>query len=102
AAARRHDATVGYLLGAMASMLLAQPPTPDDSAHRLRVAPGVGVPPRIHRPFFERFGVPLVDGYGSTETNFVFAGSIPSDRPGTMGCLADGIEALLVQSARVR
>ena len=98
AAARRHDATVGYLLGAMASMLLAQPPTPDDSAHRLRVALGGGVPPRIHRPFFERFGVPLVDGYGSTETNFVFAGSIPSDRPGTMGCLADGIEARIVDA----
>jgi carnitine-CoA ligase len=40
--------------------------------------------------------VPLVDGYGSTETNFVFAGSIPSDRPGTMGYLADGVEARIV------
>jgi crotonobetaine/carnitine-CoA ligase len=96
AAARRHDATVGYLLGAMASMLLAQPETDDDKAHRLRVALGGGVPPQIHAPFFERFGVPLVDGYGSTETNFVFAGTIPADRPGTMGYLADGIEARIV------
>ncbi|WP_249140407.1 MULTISPECIES: ATP-dependent acyl-CoA ligase [Bradyrhizobium] len=96
AAARRHEATVGYLLGAMASMLLAQPATADDSAHRLRVALGGGVPPQIHHPFLERFGVPLVDGYGSTETNFVFAGTIPSDRPGTMGYLADGIEAGIV------
>jgi crotonobetaine/carnitine-CoA ligase len=98
AAARRHNATVGYLLGAMASMLLAQPSTADDSAHRLRVALGGGVPPQIHRPFFARFGVPLVDGYGSTETNFVFAGSIPSDRPGTMGYLADGVEARIVDA----
>ncbi|WP_249151173.1 ATP-dependent acyl-CoA ligase [Bradyrhizobium liaoningense] len=96
AAARRHEATVGYLLGAMASMLLAQPATTDDSAHGLRVALGGGVPPQIHKPFLERFGVPLVDGYGSTETNFVFAGTIPSDRPGTMGYLADGIEARIV------
>ena len=96
AAARRHDATVGYLLGAMASMLMAQPRTTDESAHGLRVALGGGVPPQIHRPFLERFGVPLVDGYGSTETNFVFAGAIPSDRPGTMGYLADGFEALIV------
>lgn len=95
-AARRHNATVGYLLGAMASMLLAQPGTSDDSAHGLRVALGGGVPPQIHKPFLERFGVPLVDGYGSTETNFVFAGTIPSDRPGTMGYLADGIEARVV------
>jgi len=98
AAARRHDATVGYLLGAMASMLLAQPGTDDDRAHQLRVALGGGVPPQIHGPFLERFGVPLVDGYGSTETNFVFAGSIPSDRPGTMGYLADGIEARIVDA----
>ncbi|APO54518.1 ATP-dependent acyl-CoA ligase [Bradyrhizobium diazoefficiens] len=96
AAAQRHNATVGYLLGAMASMLLAQPKNPNDSAHRLRVALGGGVPPQIHGPFLDRFGVPLVDGYGSTETNFVFAGTIPSDRPGTMGYLADGIEARIV------
>ncbi|WP_315766416.1 MULTISPECIES: ATP-dependent acyl-CoA ligase [unclassified Bradyrhizobium] len=96
AAARRHDATVGYLLGAMASMLLAQPGTEHDTKHRLRVALGGGVPPQIHRPFLERFGVPLVDGYGSTETNFAFAGMIPSDRPGTMGYLADGIDAQIV------
>jgi carnitine-CoA ligase len=97
-AARRHDATVGYLLGAMAAMLLAQPAKADDTAHRLRVALGGGVPPQIHRPFLERFSVPLVDGYGSTETNFVFAGTIPSDRPGTMGYLADGIEARIVDA----
>lgn len=98
AAARRHNATVGYLLGAMASMLLAQPRTEDDRAHRLRVALGGGVPPQIHTPFLERFGVPLVDGYGSTETNFVFAGAVPSDRPGTMGYLADGVEARIVDA----
>ena len=96
AAAQQHNATVGYLLGAMASMLLAQPKTANDSTHCLRVALGGGVPPQIHGPFRERFGVPLVDGYGSTETNFVFAGTIPSDRPGTMGYLAEGIEAQIV------
>jgi crotonobetaine/carnitine-CoA ligase len=96
AAARRHDATVAYLLGAMATMLLAQPKSADDSTHRVRVALGGGVPSQFHRPFLERFGVPLVDGYGSTETNFVFAGSIPSNRPGTMGYLADGVEARIV------
>ncbi|MCK1278266.1 ATP-dependent acyl-CoA ligase [Bradyrhizobium sp. 61] len=96
AAAQRHNATVGYLLGAMASMLLAQPTNANDKAHRLRVALGGGVPPQIHGPFLQRFGVPLVDGYGSTETNFVFAGTIPSDRPGTMGYLAEGIEARIV------
>jgi crotonobetaine/carnitine-CoA ligase len=95
AAARRHQATVGYLLGAMAVMLLAQPKSADDTAHFMRVALGGGVPGQFHGPFLERFGVPLLDGYGSTETNFVFASSIPSDRPGTMGHLVEGVEACI-------
>jgi carnitine-CoA ligase len=95
AAARRHQATVGYLLGAMAVMLLAQPPSANDTAHFVRVALGGGVPGQFHGPFLERFGVPLLDGYGSTETNFVFAGTIPSDRPGTLGYLVDGVEACI-------
>ncbi|MEH2624596.1 crotonobetaine/carnitine-CoA ligase [Bradyrhizobium sp. AZCC 1719] len=98
AAARRHQATVGYLLGAMAVMLLAQPPSANDTAHFVRVALGGGVPGQFHGPFLERFGVPLLDGYGSTETNFVFAGTIPSDRPGTMGYLVEGVEACIVNS----
>ena len=101
AAARRHQATVGYLLGAMAVMLLAQPQSADDTAHRMRVALGGGVPGQFHGPFLERFGVPLVDGYGSTETNFVFASTIPSDRPGTMGHLVEGAEARIVDPDRL-
>lgn len=96
AAARRHQATVGYLLGAMAVMLLAQPRSADDSAHYIRVALGGGVPGQFHGPFLERFGVPLLDGYASTETNFVFASTIPSSRPGTMGYLVEGAEARIV------
>jgi carnitine-CoA ligase len=96
AAAQRHQATVGYLLGAMAVMLLAQPESADDKQHRLRVSLGGGVPGQYHAPFLERFGVPLLDGYGSTETNFVFASKIPSDRPGTMGHLVEGAEARVV------
>jgi carnitine-CoA ligase len=95
-AARRHGATVGYLLGAMAAILLAQPVSPDERAHRMRVALGGGVPGQFHATFRERFGVALVDGYASTETNFVFASPIPSDRPGTMGYLAEGAEARIV------
>lgn len=95
---RQHKATVTYLLGAMAAILLAQPQTVDDADHSVRVALGGGVPARFHDLFLKRFGVPLVDGYGSTETNFVFASPIPSDQPGSMGFLVDGVEARIVDA----
>jgi crotonobetaine/carnitine-CoA ligase len=64
----------------------------------VRVALGGGVPARFHAAFLERFGVPLVDGYASTETNFVFASPIPSDHPGSMGYLIPGAEACIVDA----
>ncbi len=94
--ARARGATVTYLLGAMAAILLAREAAPEDRDHRLRVALGGGVPERFHAVFMERFGVPLVDGYGSTETNFVFSSPIPSDHPGTLGYLMPSAEAMIV------
>ena len=97
-AMRQHGATVTYLLGAMAAILMAQPPSAGDRDHSVRVALGGGVPGPLHSPFHARFGVPLVDGYASTETNFVFAGPIPADHPGSMGYLAEGAEARIVDA----
>ncbi|WP_082407374.1 ATP-dependent acyl-CoA ligase [Mesorhizobium sp. 1M-11] len=96
AAVTRHKATVGYFLGAMAAILLSRPEEVSDRGHAMRVALGGGVPERFHQPFLDRFGVPLLDAYGSTETNFVFAGEIPSRHPGTMGYLCPGAEARIV------
>jgi len=94
--AARHKANVGYLLGAMAAILLTRPPDPADRAHGMRIALGGGVPGRFHAPFLERFGVPMLDAYGSTETNFVFSGVLPSRDPGTMGFLCPGFSARIV------
>ena len=95
-AVARHKATVGYFLGAMAAILLSRPAEDADRAHSMRIALGGGVPERFHKPFLDRFGVPLLDAYGSTETNFVFASAIPSASPGTMGHLCPGFEARIV------
>jgi crotonobetaine/carnitine-CoA ligase len=92
----RHKATIGYFLGAMAAILLSRPAEEADLAHSMRTALGGGVPERFHKPFLERFGVPLLDAYGSTEANFVFASDIPSVKPGTMGYLCPGFEARIV------
>tara|TARA_R110000764_G_scaffold239989_1_gene341323 strand:+ start:26282 stop:27904 length:1623 start_codon:yes stop_codon:yes gene_type:complete len=88
-------ATVTYLLGAMAAILMAQPARPEDRKHSIRTALGGGVPARLQDPFYHRFGIPLVDGYASTETNFLFYNRYPSVQPGSMGKLAKGAEAIV-------
>lgn len=86
-------ATVSYLLGAMVPMLMAQPPSERERQHRLRVALGPGVPAGMHEVLFARTGVRLVDGFGSTETNFVIGCTAGDRQPGRMGRPAPGIEA---------
>ena len=88
-------ATVGYLLGAMVPMLLAQPPSPFERQHGLRVALGPGVPASMHDVLAERTGVRLVDGFGSTETNFIIGDIASARQPGRMGRLAAGISAIV-------
>jgi crotonobetaine/carnitine-CoA ligase len=93
AALRENDATVTYLLGAMVPILLAQPPSPAERAHAVRIALGPGVPAPLHGEFAARTGVRLLDGYGSTETNFVIGSTLDRQRPGRMGPLAPGFAA---------
>jgi len=89
----RSGATVTYLLGAMVSILLRTPPGEHDRTHRVEVALAPATPPEAHEPFLERFGVRLVDGWGSTETNIVIANTLDDLRPGMLGRVLDGFEA---------
>ena len=95
----RHNATVTYLLGAMVPMLLSRPESELDRAHRVRIALGPGVPERFHAEFRSRFGIALLDGYGSTETNFVLGCELTDQRPGMMGPVFEGFEARVFDDA---
>jgi crotonobetaine/carnitine-CoA ligase len=88
-----HGATVVYLLGAMVPILLAQPPSEPERAHRVRLGLGPGVPANLMDAFQARTGVALLDGYGSTETNFVIGATAGERRPGVMGRIRPGFEA---------
>jgi crotonobetaine/carnitine-CoA ligase len=115
AAMRAADATVVYLLGAMVPILLAQPAGEDERTHRVRIGLGPGVPAAAGEAFEARTGVRLLEGYGSTETNFVIAshGGVNSgsrsgvnsgsrssvnsgSRSGVMGWLMPGFDARVV------
>jgi crotonobetaine/carnitine-CoA ligase len=95
---KRHKATVTYLLGAMVPMLLSTPPDDADDDHPARIALGPGVPAQFHEPFLTRFGIGLIDGFGSTETNFVIGEPLEQKRPGEMGRVRRGFEAKVVDS----
>jgi len=93
---QEREASVVYLLGAMVPILLAQPVSAAERGHRVRIGLGPGVPASAGAAFRARTGVPLLEGYGSTETNFVIASSADSARPGCMGWLRPGFDACVV------
>jgi carnitine-CoA ligase len=89
-------ATVTYLLGAMVPILLSRAPTADEGAHRVRIALAPGVPAQFHPAFTERTHIRLLDGWGSTETNFVLGTTADRQRPGLMGPVSNGFAARVV------
>jgi acyl-CoA synthetase (AMP-forming)/AMP-acid ligase II len=66
-------ATVIHYLGVVAPMLLNQPPSPADRQHKVRFGIGAGIEPQLHRAFEERFGMPMIEVWGMTETGRIFA-----------------------------
>jgi len=90
---RACDATVVYLLGAMVPILLAQAEGDAERTHRVRIGLGPGVPASAGTAFRRRTGVKLLEGYGSTETNFAIATRLDAPPSGRMGWLQPGFEA---------
>lgn len=92
------DATVVYLLGAMVAMLAGSPPTPADRAHRATRALSPATPEQLWQPFRDRFGVELIDGFGTTETNLVLGTRPGERRAGHLGTIMPGYDALVVDA----
>ncbi len=91
------DADVTYLLGAMVTILMTRPYEPVEREHHVRIALAPATPARTFDRFRERFGVQLIEGYGSTETNCPIAAEDPADsRGGYMGTVRPGFHARVV------
>jgi len=66
-------ATVVHYLGVVPPLLLNQPPSAEERVHRVRFGLGAGVEPQLHEAFERRFGFPLVEVWGMTETGRIYA-----------------------------
>jgi len=91
-----HRASITYVLGAMVPILLSREPSPDERAHSVRLALAPGVPAHLHATFERRTGIHLIDGYGSTETNFVIGGILVEPHPGCIGKACQGFDARII------
>ena len=91
----KSQATVSFLLGAMANFLQGQPPSPadkDNTLTRLLMSPLV---PELAQ-FRERFGVKVATAYGSTECNVPILSDFSIDDPRQCGRARDGWEVAIL------
>ena len=61
-------ATVVHYLGVVPPLLLNQPVSPEERQHHVKFGLGAGVEPELHEAFEKRFGFPLLEAWGMTET----------------------------------
>ncbi|OXA56839.1 long-chain fatty acid transport protein 1 [Folsomia candida] len=65
----KYDATYCQYLGEIMRYLYNQPEKPEDRMHKVKVLYGNGANPAIWEKFVKRFGVKIIEMYGSTEGN---------------------------------
>lgn len=64
---REHRCTSLTLLGGMTTAIYCAPPTPADREHEVRLVVSAGMPATIWSDFEHRFGVSLLEFYGTAE-----------------------------------
>jgi crotonobetaine/carnitine-CoA ligase len=93
-----HGATIIHYLGIVAPMLLNQPPGPADRDHKVRCGIGAGIEPQLHARFEARFGFPMIEVWGMTETGRILGDTHEPRMVGTraFGRPFPGLEARVV------
>jgi crotonobetaine/carnitine-CoA ligase len=96
--ARANGVTHIHFVGGVLQLLMKQPESPADRTHGVKIAWGGGCPVEIWRPFEERFGVRIHEGYGMTETSS-FSTINPEGKLGSVGTAVPYFEVELVDDA---
>jgi crotonobetaine/carnitine-CoA ligase len=89
---RREEVTAFNYMGAVLMMLNKQPPRDDDANNPVRRAFGAPAPVEIFDEFQQRFGVHLVEVYGSTELGIATMNTVEEFRLGSCGRAAPAYE----------
>ncbi|MDQ0216114.1 crotonobetaine/carnitine-CoA ligase [Oikeobacillus pervagus] len=94
---RFYQATIFNSLGSMIHILCKQPKKQTDRNHSARITACAATPKEFWRPFEERFGVQIVEGYGLTETTgFCLSNPLNASRPPSIGKPYPFVEAKIV------
>lgn len=82
---RASGATFFAYMGSVVHLLWSAPPLDVDADHRVRVAFGAAAPPKVIDQFEARFGLRLIEVYGSTELGLATAPRPGERLRGAMG-----------------
>jgi fatty-acyl-CoA synthase len=97
---RRYRCTFFNTVGRAIAHINATPPQPDDAVHPLKWVLGPETSDADKQAFSARFGIPVFEGYGSTE-NAIILDPAPKARPGALGRAPKGVDvAVLDPSGR--
>ncbi|HUO04258.1 MAG TPA: AMP-binding protein [Candidatus Binataceae bacterium] len=91
---RKFDAVEFNSLGGMLSIILKQPPRPNDRDHRVRVVLSAACPPNAWKEFEDRFGVKIVEFYGMVDSPGLLLND--TGKVGSMGKPVGGVEFRVV------
>ena len=94
---RRYGAVEFNTLGGMITMLLKQPPRPDDRENPVRTVVSAACPEATWREFEERFGVRIVEVFGMVDAPGFLLNDI--GKVGSMGRPIGGVEYRVVDES---
>ena len=93
---RRHGCTFFNTVGRAIAHINATPPTDHDRDHSLKWVLGPETSEADKAAFTARFGVPIFDGYGSSENAVILQPARRSSQPGPLGVAMPGTDVAVV------
>lgn len=93
---RKYNVTITNLVGSIVAILLKAKPTIHDRDQSLRIVFTAATPKQLFTEFEERFGVTIIEGFGSTECGMVLMNRKEERKIGSIGKVVPGYEVQIV------